>query len=443
MKKFTVILLMIAVLLTAVPLAFSRGQAEAEEEVLVFEDKAPEEYEGTIVDWRHSGQALWFIENFEEVYPNVEVKHEIVATTSPEYTQQTLSAAASGVGAPDIFTAWSMTIERVKESGYWENLSAPPYNAEELVDDLVPYTVEVGRDKDGNIRGLSYQATIGGMYYRRSLAKEYFGTDDPEEIGKIFSTIDGMIEAGKIIKEKSNGEVSLISRFDDLRPMILANREEGWINENNELVIDPKVYEYYDIAKEIRDLDLSAEAEFPSPPFFATMQNKTVFSYFLPTWGLNFVIQPNAPETAGDWAVTNAPFPFFRGGIWMGIYSGSENKELAWEYMKYTLFDEENAFKIGTERGLFVSLMPVQQRIAEEVRSGKAVEFMGGQQPYKYWRQHTEDINYKILTRYDNIFEDFLDNSVESYISGRRTKEQAIENLKADVKNAFPEIIVN
>jgi len=335
-----------------------------------------------------------------------------------------------------------MTIDRVKESGFWENLSAPPYNAEELVDDLVPYTVELGRDKDGNIRGLSFQATIGGMYYRRSLAKEYFGTDDPEEIGEIFSTIDGMLDAGKIINEKSGGKVSLVHHFEDLMSMMLSNREEAWVNEDNELVIDPKVYEYFDIAKKIRDNNLSAKIPGFTPPYFATMQNGTVFGYFLPTWGLNHVIEPNAPETSGDWAVTNGPMPFLRGGIWLGIYSGSKNKELAWEYLKYSIFDEENLYDMGTEHGFFVSLIPVQQKIAKEVHSGKAVEFLGGQQPYTYYQQHIEDVNPDLITKYDDPFETFLVSSIESYVSGKKTKEQAIEQLKADAENAFPEIIV-
>ena len=34
---------------------------------------------------------------------------------------------------------------------------------------------------------------------------------------------------------------------------------------------------------------------------------KEVFSYFLPTWGLHYVLKTNAPETSGDWAMCAGP----------------------------------------------------------------------------------------------------------------------------------------
>lgn len=44
------------------------------------------------------------------------------------------------------------------------------------------YTLEAVTTADGEIRGLSYQATPGMLVYRRSIAQAVLGTDDPETV---------------------------------------------------------------------------------------------------------------------------------------------------------------------------------------------------------------------------------------------------------------------
>ena len=65
------------------------------------------------------------------------------------------------------------------------------------------YTLEAMTASDGEIRGLSYQATPGMLVYRRSIAKDVLGTDDPDVVGaavadwdKFYQTADQMKAAG-------------------------------------------------------------------------------------------------------------------------------------------------------------------------------------------------------------------------------------------------------
>ena len=52
---------------------------------------------------------------------------------------------------------------------------------------------------------------------------------------------------------------------------------------------------------------------------------KKVFSYFLPTSGLPYVLAPNAKsadgssDTSGDWGVITGPLPYQWGGTWLGV----------------------------------------------------------------------------------------------------------------------------
>ena len=44
------------------------------------------------------------------------------------------------------------------------------------------YTKDVMTDSKGKLKGVSWQACPGGFVYRRSMAKELLGTDDPAKV---------------------------------------------------------------------------------------------------------------------------------------------------------------------------------------------------------------------------------------------------------------------
>ena len=65
------------------------------------------------------------------------------------------------------------------------------------------YTLDAMRTADGEIRGLSYQATPGMLVYRRSIAKAVLGTDDPETVAAAVSDWDKFYETAERMKDLS------------------------------------------------------------------------------------------------------------------------------------------------------------------------------------------------------------------------------------------------
>ncbi len=63
------------------------------------------------------------------------------------------------------------------------------------------YTLDAMRTADGEIRGLSYQATPGMLVYRRSIAKAVLGTDDPETVAAAVSDWDKFYETAERMKD--------------------------------------------------------------------------------------------------------------------------------------------------------------------------------------------------------------------------------------------------
>jgi hypothetical protein len=60
-------------------------------------------------------------------------------------------------------------------------------------DKLLAYPVEIG-SYNGRVYGMSWQTTPGALFYRRSLAKKYLGTDDPTQVQMYLSDLPKFLE---------------------------------------------------------------------------------------------------------------------------------------------------------------------------------------------------------------------------------------------------------
>ncbi|GAB2535109.1 ABC transporter substrate-binding protein [Gracilibacillus alcaliphilus] len=393
------------------------------------------------------------IDRFEELH-DVTVDLQIIPTEN--YTTTLRPALESGKGAPDVFTGEIVYLKDWIEQDYWENLSADPYNVDEWEDDYMEYVWDLGKNDAGEVRAVSWQTTPGGIYYRRSIAEEVLGTDDPYEIGEMFSTMDGLMEVGEKMKEHN---YRLFPDEGSIQPFTNGQDPQPWVNENNELVMTEARLSYFDYAKELRDKQYTALAPAWSPAWYESFvgpisynvgwdeldevdedADKTeVFAVALPTWGLNSVLKAEAPETSGDWGVTSGPTPYFQGGTWIGVYKDSENKDLAWEFIQMLVHDEEFLTEWVTETtGDVLSYLPVTSKISEDYSE----EYLGGQNHYKFFLEEAQKIDSSTITKYDQQIGDLFGTEVGNYVEGNVTKEEALQEFYNQVKNAYPDIVV-
>ena len=94
------------------------------------------------------------------------------------------------------------------------------------------------------------------MFYRRSLAKEYLGTDDPQKIQEYFQDMDKFMETAEIIKQQSQGDCYTVCSPDDLSYIFMSKREKGWV-QDDKAVVDDKILEFADFYKTMNDKGLS------------------------------------------------------------------------------------------------------------------------------------------------------------------------------------------
>ena len=384
---------------------------------------------GTLEVWGWTTDPQYQIEAFEKAYPNVTVNYTMIGT---DYDTKMQTIVDNRTEGPDVFYADVKTVKNYIESDAWETLTDDPYNID--VSDSEDYTVKLGSDSDGNVKALSYQATPGGFWYKRDLAKKYLGTDDPDEISEMLSTTEGMLDVAEKLKAGSNGETHMFASYKDLWQFAnYGMRSVAWID-GNKFQMDDYIPEFFDLAKTVRDNGYDAKIDTWSEAWYASCADDSVFGYAEPTWGLQYVIQTGAPDSEGNWGIASMPAAYFNGGSYLGVYQESQNKELAAEYVKFVCTNKDFLAQYAKDKGDYTSLKSVNKEIAD---GGYEEPWCAGQNTFKFFSDQMDKINTDIVTKYDDTIGNLMLNNVDLYLNGQLDKDAAIAQFKDDVASNY------
>ena len=222
---------------------------------------------------------------YEGKNPNVDIHYTMIPMTNGEY-QTKLKAALGTADAPDVIALEAAFVKEFVESDFLADLG-----------DLTARMRKRPRPTPSSLmsaatmassKPIAYQATPGALFYRRSLAKEYFGTDDPAEIQALLSDFDKFTAAAAVVKEKSGGDTYMVASSGDFQNPFFANRDQPWIVDDT-LVVDPMVQEYVDTAKLFRDEGYEAQATQWQEGWFAGMNDSLVDAEGNPKTGLQLL----------------------------------------------------------------------------------------------------------------------------------------------------------
>ncbi|WP_461257050.1 ABC transporter substrate-binding protein, partial [Treponema sp. R80B11-R83G3] len=155
---------------------------------------------GQIRVWSFTDELAAMVNNYyKRSHPEVNINYS--QTPSDQFQTRLDSILASGdPRAPDIITLESEFVRKYVESGLLLDIT-DIYEANKSK--LLAYPVDVGTYK-GRVYALSWQACPGAMFYRRSFAKKYLGTDDPKTVQTYFSDFNKFLDTAQILNQKSN-----------------------------------------------------------------------------------------------------------------------------------------------------------------------------------------------------------------------------------------------
>ena len=434
MKKLTALLMALVLVFSLA--CFSAPKAAADGKTVInvmsFTDEVPK-----------------MIARFVELHPEFAEKYEInttiIATTDGLY-QPALDQALAAGGAEAAFVLKYTQGDMAEFAAAYSDLGID-IDAEIEAAQIAPYSVEIGtRPSDGKVVGLGYQATGGAFIYRRSIAAEVFGSDDPavvgEAIGAGTQSWDKFFEAAAALKEKG---YSIVSGDGDIWHAIENSSDAGWIVDGK-LNIDPKREAFLDLSKQLKDNGYHNDTQDWTEAWYADMQgtgDKEVLGFYGPAWLINYVMAGNSggekpgEGTYGDWAVCAPNVGFFWGGTWVLANKDTKNADAVAELIKWITLDaSEDGLQYGWANGTWSGEQGTKDTVASGTvmaKSNGELDFLGGQNMFDVFVPANAYANGTNLTQYDETINTYFRDAVRQYTSGELSREDALNAFKTNV----------
>ncbi|HJB95006.1 MAG TPA: carbohydrate ABC transporter substrate-binding protein [Candidatus Mediterraneibacter intestinigallinarum] len=305
--------------------------------------------------------------------------------------------------------------------------------------DQYEFTKTTASDQNGVQRGSTWQCCPGLLVYRRDIAKDVFGTDDPQKVGEKVKDWDTLKATAEELKEK--GYYTFASYADTFR--LYGNSiEEPWVESGDTVVkVNQNIMDWVNDSKEWLDagyFDSTVKGQWNDDWNKAMSSSSKVFAFLFPAWGVDFTLNPNWDGEEGAWAVTNPPQEYNWGGSYIHACTGTDNPEHVKDIILSLTADKDNLLKISKDYLDYTNTVSGMQEAAQSDEF--ASDFLGGQNAYEYYAPVAENIQIAPLSAYDQGCVELIQNSFSDYFQGNVDFDRAKENFETAIKERYPDI---
>ena len=380
---------------------------------------------------------------FEKYYPvpeGVTVNWIITPSDNGAYQEKLDQALLNQENAADddkvdLFLAEADYIQKYTDSAFTQDVTALGVTD---FSNTYEYTVQCASDASGVVKGVSFQCCPAALIYRRSIAQDVLGTDDPVEVQKALSDWDKFNDVAA--QAKAKGYMMTASESATYR-VFSNNADEPWVDADNNLQIPEAMKTWMAQAKEFTDKGYTQTCDIWSDECTAQMfKDGKTMCYFGPAWYYNFSMG-NAQDAEkgcfGDWAICEGPQAHFWGGTWLLAPVGTDNPTMVADIMNTFINDEEVCTNLVKNEMQFSNNQKVNEACAAEGGN----DFLGGQNDTAMYVEMAKNIVFKNHTIYDQIINEDMQKCWREYCDGDVTEEQALANFYALVSESYPTIV--
>lgn len=335
--------------------------------------------------------------------------------------------------------------------------------------DIPQYVIDAGTNPDGELIALPYKPYVNVFMYRRSIAREVWGTDDPERISEIIGggteSWDKFLQAAQTLKKHG---YYIVPGCHDLSLMIDTSIQAFSSDSDAVTWINPDWEDFMKISKAFYDqgfigdilpygeewsMALNGKGDKPAFGFFIMLDfiNNTALDYYL-------------RDTAGDWAICLPPFKTADGNVSAGVMvnRNSPHKEALGPLIEWITLDcSETGLQYLRATDTLYRQDAVEYHLYELAGGKKPVvsgtvlhntstdiAFLGGQNinPVVNGSQRTPSrVNHSYSSPQSGFFLAWFEET-QAYIKGEKSKDAAVadylrraEELAAGYKETFEE----
>ena len=312
-------------------------------------------------------------EAYEAEHPNVHF--EPTAVEYGEMITKAQQALASGSELPTMLALSNNSIATWKDMDICEDLTKYGFEVDNYLDSLASMTVT----DDGAVIGIEESINPAAVAYKRDLALEYFGTDDPDELYEMFSSYDAYVEKGKEVHDKSNGEVFLFHSGQTIAEWFYFASDIPTMEDDTVQYTD-KMGDTMDKLIELRDVGAVDTYQNGTPEANATYADDKHIFYPCPNWAITFYIMENDPDGAGNWGIMPSPVNYNSGGSALAMTKSAteEQKEAAYDFMIWAF--EGDGAEIARDKVGYITPYLEKMNDPEWTKTSDEInEFFGGQ----------------------------------------------------------------
>lgn len=316
---------------------------------------------------------------------------------------------------------------------------------------MYQYTKDVCTTQDGSkvLKGVSWQATPGLYAYRRSIAKDVLGTDDPE---KVQEALADWTKFDEVAAKAADKGYKMLSGYDDAYRTFSNNVAAPWVNDNKEIIVDANIMKWVDQTKTYTDKGYNNKTSLWTDAWAADQGPEgKVFGFFYSTWGINFTLAGNSLAVKekdggklevgnggyGDWAVCYGPQAYFWGGTWLAAAKGTDNAALVGDVMKAFCCNKDFGVQFTKDTQDYYNNEAAMKELAS---SDFKSAFLGGQNHIALFVETAPKIDMSKISIYDQGLNETFQAKFKEYFDGTVDKDTALKNFYEAAIVKYPEL---
>ena len=319
---------------------------------------------------------------------------------------------------------------------------------DEELEDQFPFTQQMASTDDGILKAVTWQATPGVFVYRRSIAKDVLGTDDP---GAVQKELENWTKFRATAAKMGDKKYFMLSGYYDAFSAFRFSAEKHWENDGA-LVIPDAMIEWRNMMADFTKKNYHNKTYIGEAEWVADQgPSGKVFGFFSASGDIDSRMAAYSLEDAdlapqagngiyGDYAVCCGPQTFVSGGAWILASPSSDNLILDKEIMENLTCNSTLLYKIAGNEDIFTNTISGMRRLAGEDRKDA---FLGGQDPFDIYYQAATRLSCLPAGNYDRWMGDTFRNSLIKSFTGEMTQDEAMEYFYQRVKARYPELKVS
>lgn len=366
-----------------------------------------------------AGLARW-----KALRPDVQVR--IVPLNYADHHTAMFTQLATGSGLPDVMAIDFRFIGKFAQSGGFDDLLQPPYDAGPLLAAFVPFTIPQAMNRHGQLIGMPADIGPGTLLYRLDLI-EKAGLSEAD----LTRSWEDFVAAGRQLKARTGAY--LLADAGQLRDIVLrSGLQEGeglYFHRDGRVLVDsPRFVRAFELGRAARRAGIDAGAVAWTNEWAAGFRQGRIASEIMGSWLAGHLRNWIAPDTAGRWRAAALPGGTFAsyGGSFYAIPRLAAHKREAWDFIRFLTLDRQQQVDALRALDSFPSLAEAHA----DPFLDEPMPFLGGQRARQLWRDTAARVPPVPVNRNDAMATDVIRDEFENVVSQGKDIRQALADAQ-------------